>query len=46
MDLKVRLETNLAIKKLDNLSLCEFTNLDIQRHHIITDILNLYNTEV
>ena len=46
LDLKVRLETNLAIKKLDNLSLCEFTNLDIQRHHIITDILNLYNTEV
>ena len=39
LDLHLRLTQG----DVNGISLCEFTSKDIQRHHIITDVLNLYS---
>ena len=39
LDLHLRLTQG----DVNGISLCEFTGKDIQRHHIITDVLNLYS---
>jgi phosphate starvation-inducible PhoH-like protein len=39
LDLHLRLTQG----DVNGISLCEFTGKDIQRHHIITHVLNLYS---